>query len=74
MAPVTVAITVAIDEKRYSGRAGAGPVTALRGLRACIGPSEFCVVTGPSGCGKTTLLNIIAGLDRDFAGTLGFAP
>ena len=73
MAPVTVAITVAIDEKRYSGRAGAGPVTALRGLRACIGPSEFCVVTGPSGCGKTTLLNIIAGLDRDFAGTLGFA-
>jgi len=67
MAPVTVAITVAIDEKRYSGRAGAGPVTALRGLRACIGPSEFCVVTGPSGCGKTTLLNIIAGLDRDLA-------
>ena len=74
MAPVTVAITVAIDEKRYSGRAGAGPVTALRGLRACIGPSEFCVVTGPSGCGKTTLLNIIAGLDRDFVGTLSFAP
>ena len=74
MAPVTVAITVAIDEKRYSGRAGAGPVTALRGLRACIGPSEFCVVTGPSGCGKTTLLNIIAGLDRDFSGTLSFAP
>jgi NitT/TauT family transport system ATP-binding protein len=49
-------------------------VTALRGLRACIAPSEFCVVTGPSGCGKTTLLNIIAGLDRDFAGTLCFAP
>ena len=74
MAPVTVAITVAIDEKRYSARAGAGPVTALRGLRAQIGPSEFCVVTGPSGCGKTTLLNIIAGLDRDFVGTLSFAP
>jgi len=73
MAPVTIAITVVIDEKRYSGRAGAGPVTALRGLRAQIGPSEFCVVTGPSGCGKTTLLNIIAGLDRDFAGTLSFA-
>jgi len=74
MAPVTVAITVAIDEKRYSGRAGVGPVTALRGLRAQIGPSEFCVVTGPSGCGKTTLLNIIAGLDRDFTGSLSFAP
>jgi NitT/TauT family transport system ATP-binding protein len=74
MAPVTIAITVTIDEKRYSGRAGAGPVTALRGLRARIAPSEFCVVTGPSGCGKTSLLNIIAGLDRDFTGTLSFAP
>jgi NitT/TauT family transport system ATP-binding protein len=49
-------------------------VTALRNLRACITPSEFCVITGPSGCGKTTLLNIIAGLDRDFAGALSFKP
>ena len=74
MASVTVGISVDIHEKSYPGHSGARPVTALRNLRACIAPSEFCVITGPSGCGKTTLLNIIAGLDRDFAGALSFEP
>ena len=74
MAPVTVGVSIDIDEKRYPGHAGARPVTALRHMHACVAPSEFCVITGPSGCGKTTLLNIIAGLDRDFAGALSFAP
>jgi ABC-type nitrate/sulfonate/bicarbonate transport system ATPase subunit len=74
MAPVTVGISVDIHEKRYPGHAGARPVTALRNLRASVAPSEFCVITGPSGCGKTTLLNIIAGLDRDFAGSVHFEP
>jgi sulfonate transport system ATP-binding protein len=74
MAPMTVGISVDIHEKRYPGRARAKPVTALHNLRASVEPSEFCVITGPSGCGKTTLLNIIAGLDRDFAGTVLFEP
>ena len=74
MAPVTHAISVDIHEKRYPGHAGARPVTALRNLRASVAPSEFCVITGPSGCGKTTLLNIIAGLDREFSGTVRFEP
>jgi sulfonate transport system ATP-binding protein len=74
MAPVTVGISVDICEKRYPGQAGARPVTALRSLRASVAPSEFCVITGPSGCGKTTLLNIIAGLDREFAGAVNFEP
>jgi sulfonate transport system ATP-binding protein len=74
MAPVTIGITVDIHEKTYPGHSGARPVTALRDLRACVAPSEFCVITGPSGCGKTTLLNIIAGLDHDFTGALSFEP
>jgi ABC-type nitrate/sulfonate/bicarbonate transport system ATPase subunit len=74
VAPLTVGIAVDIREKRYPGGAGVKEVIALRGLRARVEPSEFCVITGPSGCGKTTLLNIIAGLDRDFAGTLSFEP
>ena len=71
MAPVTVGISIAISEKRY---AGSRPTVALRNLEAQIAPSEFCVITGPSGCGKTTLLNIVAGIDRDFVGVLGFEP
>src|SRR5262249_216566 len=54
--------------------AGVSAVIALRKLQAHIAASEFCVITGPSGCGKTTLLNIVAGLDHDFTGTLSFAP
>ena len=30
-------------------------------------------ITGPSGCGKTTLLNIVAGLDRNYEGSVIFA-
>ena len=74
MAPVTVGVCVDIHEKKYPGHSGTRPVMALRNLRACIAPSEFCVITGPSGCGKTTLLNVVAGLDRNFAGALNFTP
>jgi ABC-type nitrate/sulfonate/bicarbonate transport system ATPase subunit len=74
VASLTVGIAVHVREKRYPGRAGVKEVTALRNLRARFEASEFCVITGPSGCGKTTLLNIVAGLDRDFSGTLIFEP
>jgi len=71
MAPVTVGISIDVSEKRY---AGGRPIIALRNLETRVAPGEFCVVTGPSGCGKTTLLNIVAGLDKDFLGALGFEP
>jgi NitT/TauT family transport system ATP-binding protein len=71
MAPVTVAISIGISEKRYTG---SRPIVALRNLEARIAPGEFCVITGPSGCGKTTLLNIVAGIDQGFVGVVGFEP
>jgi ABC-type nitrate/sulfonate/bicarbonate transport system ATPase subunit len=74
MAPVTIGVSVDICKKTYPAHAGSPAVMALRDLRACVPPSELCVITGPSGCGKTTLLNIIAGLDRDFSGALRFEP
>ncbi len=51
---------------RHDGEA----VPVLRDIRFDIGSRERVVLTGPSGCGKTTLLNLIAGLDRDFDGAV----
>jgi len=54
--------------KRFPAVGEAGPHVALQDLRLRARHGEFVCVLGPSGCGKTTLLNIIAGLDRDYEG------
>ncbi len=62
------ALVVDIREKRYAAVGRAGVHVALKDLRFEVEPGELVCVVGPSGCGKTTLLNIIAGLERDFTG------
>lgn len=57
-------LEVDIRSKRYGGR----PI--LDGLRLTLAPGEIVALLGPSGCGKSTLLRIVAGLDRDYAGTV----
>ncbi len=53
--------------KAYAGQ------TVLDGIDLAFPENSISVVLGPSGCGKTTLLNILAGLDPDYSGTvLGF--
>ncbi len=47
-----------------------GNVHALDGLDLHIEPGEMVVLLGPSGCGKTTALRIVAGLERQDAGTI----
>ena len=37
-------------------------------------PGEAVALVGPSGCGKTTALNIAAGLDHDFEGSVSLDP
>ncbi len=54
--------------KRY------GDTLVLDGLSLELPKDAVSVVLGPSGCGKTSLLNILAGIDKDFEGSLdGFA-
>jgi NitT/TauT family transport system ATP-binding protein len=45
-------------------------VDALAGIELEVRDGEFFSIVGPSGCGKTTLLRILAGLERDFEGTI----
>jgi NitT/TauT family transport system ATP-binding protein len=62
------ALSVDIGEKLWPATAGAAPRPALQQIRFAVAPGETVALLGPSGCGKTTLLNIVAGLDRDYAG------
>ena len=58
-----------IKGKSYRVAAG-GRLAVLGELSIALRAGEVAAVVGPSGCGKTTLLRIIAGLDRDFDGTV----
>jgi NitT/TauT family transport system ATP-binding protein len=62
------ALLVDIREKSFPAVDRAGVHLALKDLHFEVGNGELVCIVGPSGCGKTTLLNIIAGLDRSFAG------
>lgn len=58
-------LTIDIAEKRFAG------TTALfADLRLDIAPGSVVALFGPSGIGKSTLLRLIAGIDRDFAGSI----
>ena len=61
-------IVVAIEEKRFSGDLAQSPKLVLHDVAFRLRAGEFVAIVGPSGCGKTTLLNIVAGLDKDFVG------
>jgi NitT/TauT family transport system ATP-binding protein len=64
------ALTLALHAKRFPAVGAAPPRRVLEAVRLEVAEGERLAVIGPSGCGKTTLLNIVAGLGRDFDGTL----
>ena len=47
-----------------------GTVEAISTIDLEIKPGEFFCIVGPSGCGKSTLLRILAGLEKQSAGTI----
>lgn len=46
------------------------PLPVLLSLSITVKKGEFVSIIGPSGCGKTTILNIIAGLDKQTSGEM----
>lgn len=57
-------LAIHVTEKRFD----AAPV--LGRIDVDIPAGEFVAIVGPSGVGKTTLLNMVAGLDLDYAGAV----
>lgn len=60
-----------MDAKDYPGRP---PKAVLRAIRLEVPRHQVVALVGPSGCGKTTLLNLVAGLDDRFTGTIHRPP
>jgi NitT/TauT family transport system ATP-binding protein len=68
MAVMTGKIEITNLSKVFASRGS--PVVALDNVSLSIPRGQFVCVVGPSGCGKTTLLRILAGLERQSAGTI----
>jgi sulfonate transport system ATP-binding protein len=62
-------LEVCIEQKFFRAASGDN-LHVLGGLSFSLGSGEVAALVGPSGCGKTTLLRIIAGLDRDYEGSV----
>lgn len=54
----------------YVERKTFAATTVLQNVRLQLHAQEVVSLLGPSGCGKSTLLRIVAGLEKDFQGTL----
>lgn len=62
-------IDIDIASKSYPGQHGDERQT-IADFRLQVAANQFVCLVGPSGCGKTTLLNMIAGLDRAYSGSI----
>lgn len=44
--------------------------TAIENINLELGTGETCALIGPSGCGKSTILKVLAGIIKEFKGTV----
>jgi sulfonate transport system ATP-binding protein len=61
---MTALLEVQVRQKNY------GPRRILQDVNLELAQGSVTALVGASGCGKSTLLRLIAGLDRDFAGSI----
>jgi NitT/TauT family transport system ATP-binding protein len=73
MAALKGALEIHLERKCYPSGGRAKPLLVLKDIELSVAAGSFVAITGPSGCGKTTLLNIVAGLDRNYEGRVVFA-
>ena len=64
------ALNISIRKKQFAGN----PLATFENFEFQLRTGEIASLIGPSGIGKSTLLNILAGLDRDFVGNVDIAP
>jgi NitT/TauT family transport system ATP-binding protein len=69
-----IILTIGNLNKQYNGNgssaAGATPLSIFSGFNLTCYKHQITSIVGPSGCGKSSLLNIIAGLDHDYTGSI----
>ncbi len=65
-----IALDVNIKRKTFPATKGQAAFVALENLRFSVSEGQFVCIVGPSGAGKTSMLNIVAGLDKDFDGLI----
>ncbi|MBB3019185.1 NitT/TauT family transport system ATP-binding protein [Microvirga lupini] len=65
---------VVIERKIYPAQEGAPERALFENLSFELADGEVCAIVGPSGIGKSSLLQIVAGLDRDFEGSITGLP
>jgi ABC-type nitrate/sulfonate/bicarbonate transport system ATPase subunit len=61
---------IMIERKVYSAQGGAPARVLFENLTFELVDGEVCAIVGPSGIGKSSLLQIVAGLDTDFEGSI----
>jgi len=61
---------ITVDRLTKLYRNGGVPVTAVKDVSFHVDKGEICSILGPSGCGKTTLLYILAGIIKDYQGSV----
>jgi ABC-type nitrate/sulfonate/bicarbonate transport system ATPase subunit len=63
-------LSITIARKSFSAPGGRQERPVLEDISLRFSPNSITAILGPSGIGKSTLLNIVAGLDTDYTGSM----